>query len=188
MHPVPDDAFERFAIRRKRDPQRIARHTGGEHQLPDVLHEAWIVAWELRMPDGEPLNLASAACQDKLLSHLYQHLVRHTGQKLRRAIRLDRAPQGRRQDDDMHPLTYRLVSNEGRDPLSEMIEQEAASALDADLDAHGSLAAAYVNLLQYLDNRMCAVADHLLISRSYAYRRCAQARWLATHMEHIPSP
>jgi hypothetical protein len=140
------------------------------------------------MPDGEPLNLADAACQVKLLSHLYQHLVRYTEQNVRRAVRLDHAPPGRGQDDDAHPLTYLLVSDSGRDPLSEMIEEEAASALGAALDAHGSLAAAYVSLLQHFDNSMSAVADHLLISTSYAYRHCAQARWLATHMAHIPTP
>lgn len=62
MPPIPDDAFERFATQRKRDLQRIARHTGGEHQLADVVHEAWIMALGLRMPDGEPLNLAIFAC------------------------------------------------------------------------------------------------------------------------------
>lgn len=40
MRPVPDNAFERFVVQRKKDLQRIARHTGGEHQLTDVLHEA----------------------------------------------------------------------------------------------------------------------------------------------------
>lgn len=188
MHPVRDDVFERFAKQRKRDLQRIVRHTGGEHQLADVVHEAWIMAWSLRMPGGEPLNLAEAACQVRLLSHLYQHLVRYTEQNVRRAVRLDHAPPGRGPDDDAHPLTDLLASDEGRDPLSEIIEKEVASALDAALDAHGSLAAAYVNLLQHFDNRMSAVADHLLISTSYAYRRCAQAQWLATHMAHIPIP
>ncbi|MGJ7541510.1 hypothetical protein [Variovorax sp. LT1R16] len=188
MHQVPDDAFERFAAQRKKDLQRIARHTGGEHQLGDVVHEAWIMAYSLRLPDGSALNLAKTACQEKLLSHLYQHLVRYTEQNVRRAVRLDHAPKGSGQDDDAHPLTYLLASNEGRDALGEMLEQEATLALDAALDAHGSLAAAYVRLLQHFDNRMSAVADHLLISTSYAYRCCAQARWLAVHMAYIPVP
>lgn len=188
MPRVPDDAFEQFATRRRKDLQRIARHTSGEHQLADVVHEAWIMAWSLRTADGEPLDLANAACQEKLLSYLYQHLVRYSEQNVRRAIRLDHAPPGRGEDDDAHPLTHLLVSNEGRDPLSELPEHEAASARDAAFDAHGSLAAAYVHLLHHFDNKMSAVADHLLISRSYAYRRCAQARWLATYLAHIPVP
>lgn len=161
MHPIPDDEFERFAAQRKRDLQRIARHTGGEHQLADVVHEAWIMAWSLRMPDGEPLNLATTACQEKLLSHLYQHLVRYTEQNVRRAVRLDHAPPGRGQDDDAHPLTYLRVGNEGHDPLSEMIEQEAASALDTALNAHGSLAATYVRFnLRSISTTNCPSNQH----------------------------
>lgn len=156
--------------------------------MADVVHEAWIMAWSLQAADGAPVNLADTACQERLLSHLYQHLVRYTEQNVRRAVRLDHAPKGSGHDDDVHPLNYLLVSNEGRDALAELLEGEAASALDADLDAHGSLAAAYVRLLQHCDNRMSALADHLLISKSYAYRCCAQARWLATHMAHIPIP
>ncbi len=87
MHPVRDDVFERFAKQRKGDLQRIARHTGGEHQLADVVHEAWIMAWGLRMPGGEPLNLAEATREVRLLSHLYQRLVRYTEQTVRRAVR-----------------------------------------------------------------------------------------------------
>ncbi|MET2522657.1 hypothetical protein ABXT34_05000 [Ralstonia sp. SM1884_UCD616_TZ26] len=72
--------------------------------------------------------------------------------------------------------------------MGELIERETTSALDADLDAHGSLVAAYVHLLRHFDNRMSAVANHLLISRSYAYHCCAKARQLAAHLQHIPIP
>ena len=51
---------------------------------------------------------------------------------------------------------------------------------------HGSLASAYVHLLRHFDDRTDAVADHLRISLSYAYRRCAQARCQALHLQHVP--
>ncbi len=188
MPPVPEDAFEKFVTQRKEALQRIARHTRGEHDLDDVKNEAWVMAGGLKTADGAPLDLTNAACQERLLSYLYQHLVRYTEQNVRRAVRLDRAPPGHDQDDDVHPLARMLVSDEGRDPLSQLLDREAALAREVALDAHGSLAAAYVRLLHHFDNRMSAVADHLLISRSYAYRRCAQARWLATRLSHIPVP
>ncbi len=134
------------------------------------------------------MDLSQTDGQHKLLSHLYQHLVRYTERQVRHAVRLDHAPKGSSQDSDAHPLTYLLVSNDGHDPLSEMLEQEADSALESGLHAHGSLAAAYVYLLRRFDNKMPAVADHLRISRSYAYQCCAHARWLATHVTHIPIP
>lgn len=69
-----------------------------------------------------------------------------------------------------------------------MIERENDMEEDRRLDENPSLAAAYVQLLRRYDNRMRAVADHLLISVSYAYRRCGLARRLAIHQEHIPLP
>jgi len=144
------------------------------------------MASNLQAADGGPLDLLDTDCQRRLLGHLYQHLVRYTEQNVRRAVRLDHAPKGSDQDSDAHPLAYLLVSNDGRDPLGELLERETDSALESSLDAHGSLAVAYVYLLRRFGNNMSAVADHLRISRSYAYRRCANARWLANHVTHIP--
>ncbi|HKT95400.1 MAG TPA: hypothetical protein VJS30_02555 [Paraburkholderia sp.] len=144
------------------------------------------MAWSLRTPIGAELDLASQACEETLLSHLYQRLVRYTEQNVRHAVRLDHAPADG--TDEPHPLVHVLVSNQGRDALDELIERESAATLDADLTAHGSLAAAYLHLLDHFDSRMAAVADHLLISKSYAYRCCARARLLATHLQHISIP
>ena len=184
---MPDaDAFQRFTIERKKDLQRIARATRGERQFGDIVNEAWIMAYDLSARQGTALDLANADCQEQLLSHLYQHLVRYTEQKIRNAVRLDHAP--KEGEGDVHPMAHLLVSNDGRDPLRELLDQEADAALESSLAAQGSLAVAYVFLLQLLGNNMSAVANHLRISRSYAYRRCAQARWLAKHMAHIPVP
>lgn len=187
MHVPHEDEFEQFTVQRKRDLQRIARATRGEHQLADVIGEAWLMASMLHGDDGVVLDLANAVGQDKLISHLYQHLVRYTEQNVRRAVRLDHAPQGA-SNDDVHPLTYLLVSDEGRDPLHAMLEREAAVNLDTKLDEHGSLAAAYVHLLNRFGNHMASVAEHLLISTSYAYKRCKQAQQLTMRLLHIPVP
>lgn len=188
MHQVVDDVFERFTVQRRKDLARIARHTRGEHQFEDVVHEAWVMASTLLTTDGDPLDLANAAGQHTLISYLYQHLVRYTELNVRQAIRLDHKPGGDELDGDVHPLTYLLVSDDGRDPLGELIDQETESALENELVAHGSLAAAYVRLLRYFDNRMSAVADHLKVSRSHAYRRCTQAMRHAIEASHIPIP
>jgi hypothetical protein len=81
-----------------------------------------------------------------------------------------------------------LVSDGGRDPLTELIEREAESLRDSASDVHQSLAGAYVRLLRHFDNSMHAVADYLLISVSHAYRRCAQARLWAAHQKPVPTP
>ena len=46
MANLQNPSFEQFVAQRKKDLQRIARHTQGEHQLSDVINEAWLVACE----------------------------------------------------------------------------------------------------------------------------------------------
>lgn len=189
MSQVPDDgAFQLFIVQRKKDLQRIARRTRGECQFDDIVNEAWIMASSLQTSEGGLLDLADVGCQERLLSYLYQHLVRYTEQNIRHAVRLDHAPTDSNDGGDVHPLAYLLVSNDGRDSLHALLEREAEAELESGLGIHGSLAAAYVFLLRRFDNKMSSVADHLRISRSYAYRCCANARWLANHARHIPVP
>lgn len=189
MFQVPDGvAFQLFIDHRRADLQRIARHTRGECQFDDVVSEAWILASRLQTSSSECLDMLDEACQERLLSHLYQQLVRYTEQTVRHAVRLDHSPVGGDHSGDLHPVAYLLVSNEGRDPLRELLEQETDTEVECDLQGHGSLAAAYVYLLRQLDNQMSRVADHLRISRSYAYRCCANARELTARLRHIPVP
>lgn len=183
-----DPAFERFVTQRKKDLQRIARHTRGEYQLPDVINEAWLLACDLAAHRGATIAFLSRPFQELLLSHLYQQLVRYTEQNVRLAVRLDHAPAGSDSQDASHPLMHMLVSDGGRDPLAELIERETESLWSNEPDVHHSLAGAYVGLLRHFDNRMHAVADHLLISVSYAYRRCAQARLWAAYQNPVPMP
>ena len=58
-----------------------------------------------------------------------------------------------------------LVSNNGVDPLAELLAREAAQDAET-IDAGSSLAAAYADLLREFDNQLQAVADFLLISVS----------------------
>lgn len=183
-----DPSFEQFVAQRKKDLQRIARHTQGEHQLSDVINEAWLVACDLAARKDTEIAFLSPAFQDLLLSHLYQHLVRYTELNVRRAVRLDHAPASDASEGVSHPLMHILVSDGGRDPLAELIERETESNRDNEPHLHHSLAGAYVRLLRHFDNRMRAVADHLLISVSYARRRCALARLWAAYQSPVPMP
>ncbi len=186
MQVLDDAVFRLFTELRRTDLQRIARHTRGEYQFGDVVNEAWVMASSLQTRDGGWFDLSNGECQEQFLSHLYQHLVRYTEKNVRHAVRLDHSPIAGGHEGDMHPVAYALVSNEGRDPLCELLAQETRTEMERGLAAHGSLAAAYVSLLRQFDNQMSRVADHLRISRSYAYRCCAKARLWAAHIRHIP--
>lgn len=182
-----DDGFQQFIIQKRSGLRRIANATRGECGIEDVIHEAWLMAHDLGVKQGEPLNLLDSDSQHKLLSHLFQHLVRYTEQKIRNAVRLDHAPAGG-EEENAHPLSYLLASNGGRNVLDELAETEAGLTAERSLTSHGSLAAAYVYLLRHFDNKMAAVANHLRISRSHAYRCCAKAQQLSVCSTHIPIP
>lgn len=186
MATTDDDAFNQFVIRWKKKLRGIAYKTAGEQQYEDVVQEAWLMARTLRADDGSPLDLSNEKDQQRLLAYLYQHIVRYTEVTVRYAVRLEHLPSGYDDGDDVHPLARTLASDAGRNVLDALVEREADQSLEAALQVHGSLAAAYVRLLRHFDNRMDATADHLRISVSYAYRRCAQARCLAAHLQHIP--
>lgn len=178
-------AFEQFITKRKRDLQRIASHTRGEYQVSDIQNEAWIISLDLQESKGIPIDFLNSRYQDLLLSHLYQRFVRYADHHVRYAIRFDHAPQNDGWQDESHWLMRTLVGDDGRHPLSELLEREATSGRDAEPDCHHSLAAAYVYLLRHFDNRMHDVADYLLISLSHGYRLCAHARMLAAHQQPI---
>lgn len=180
------DAFTQFLALRRRDLQRISRHTRGESSLGDVQAEAWLMIDTLARK-GVVIDLEEPEHQSLLIAHLYQHLVRYAELQVRHAVRLDHAPGG--EDGQTHPLMNLLAAEGHYDPVVALMEAEAQAqaALDEDPAAHQSLAGAYLYLLRRFDNRMKEVADHLMISVSYCYRRCAHARCLAVHQQVLPS-
>lgn len=178
-----DSGFDYFVRERQSDLKRIARHTRGEYQFDDVKSEAWVMAHAIYSTKNIQINFSDRDYQERLLSYLYQALVRYTETQVRHAIRLDHGSTD--DDEDVHPLMRTLVSNYGSDPLSELLAREAAQDAET-IDAGSSLAAAYADLLRQFDNKLQAVADFLLISISEFRRHYAMAKWLVQHQLSIP--
>ena len=176
------DMFSRFITERRGDLKRIARHTRGEHSDDDVVNEAWLMAETLSERFGLAIDYLDVQFQELLLSHLYQQLVRYAERNVRHAIRLDH---GADAHEVSHPLAKRLSGDESREPLSVMLSSEEHSASTSHPNLHHSLASAYLTLLRHCDNRMRRVARHLLISLSYAYRCCANARQTTTRQHAL---
>lgn len=183
---MSEDAFTRFLRSHQQDWRRISRHTLGEHSPEDVQAEAWLMLATLR-DKGITIDLDVLDHQSLLISHLYQHLVRYTELNVRNAVRLDHAPDG--EEGEAHPLAHLLAADEHYDPVVALMhaEDHGHSALEGDPGAHQSMAAAYLYLLRFFNNQMVAVADHLMISLSYCYRRCKHARLLAEHQQALPA-
>lgn len=123
---VSDDycGFEYFVRERQSALKRIARDTRGEYQLDDVKSEAWVMAQEMYATKNIPIKFSDSEYQELLLKYVYQALVRYTETQVRHAIRLDHGSTN--DDEDVHPLMRTLVSNDGSDPLGELLAREAA--------------------------------------------------------------
>lgn len=178
--------FTEFLRSHRQDWRRISRHTRGEHSPEDVQAEAWLMLATLR-DKGVTLDLHTPGHQSLLISHVYQHLVRYTELNVRNAVRLDHAPNG--QDGEVHPLAHLLAADAHYDPVMALMhaQDQRQSERESDLNAHQSMAAAYLCLLRRFNNQVAAVASHLMISLSYCYRRCAHARLLAILQEVLPA-
>ena len=116
--------FDRFILERKDDLKRIARHTRGECTYGDVVNEAWLMAETLSARQRVSIDFLDPAFQQRLLSHLYQHLVRYTDLNVRHAIRFDHAPGNETEHGAVHPLLEMLASDGGSDPLSLLLTSE----------------------------------------------------------------
>jgi hypothetical protein len=172
-----DDGFASFVRQRQDDIKRIAKRTRGEYQPAEVQNVAWLLAQDMHSRKGIPIDFLNPDYQERLLSHVYQELVRYRETHVRHAIRLNHGSTD--DDENEHPLMHTLVSDDGRDPLAELLVPEAAT-LTQGVDISYSLAADYAHLLGQFDNNLQAVADFLLISISAVRRRCSHAIWLAS--------
>lgn len=177
------EAFDRFIREHRKELQRIARDTRGECAYGDVVNEAWLMAETLSAKRGVSIDWLDPAFQRLLLSHLYQHLVRYTDLNVRRAVRLDHAPDNDGAHGAAHPLLNMLASDGGSDPLSVLLASEEQPLLPSQADEQHSMASTYLILLRHFGNGMRRLANHLLISPSHAYRCCAKAR-LLTASQH----
>lgn len=176
------DAFTRFLAQRKGALSWIANATRQEHRYEDVCQQAWLEAHELAQEHSLPPDFANPVFQQAVFKRLCRKLI-DGDRRFRHATRLDHGFDG----DDMHPLARLLASDEGRDPLAELLDAETPQPEPLDeARLPLSLALAWVLLLRRHDQRMPAVAACLLISVSHAYRCCAKAKQQATHQQPIP--
>ena len=179
-----EDDFLCFLDTHREAMARISRATRGEASPEDVHAEAWLMVVDLRN-HGTAIDLHDAQHQQMILARLYQHLVRYTELNVRYAVRLDHGLE----EGEAHPLAHLLAADDMSDPETALMSAQEHTALSEtiDLNAQQSLAGAYLYLLDHLGNRMGALADHLRISLSYCYRRCAHARVWAMHQQALPA-
>jgi hypothetical protein len=164
---------------------RIAYRTHGEYEPGEVEPEALLLALKLRDAKGIEPDFASSGFIDLLMRHLYQHLIPYADTTVRFATRLDHSTSD--DADAPHPLANILVSDNGGDPLSLLLDKEESFGTDVHADNHPSLAA-YARLLSHFNNHVVSVSSHLLLSLSHTYKRIAHAHTLAVHQRPLTLP
>jgi hypothetical protein len=179
------DGFRRFLRQQAEALKSISFATKGEHRYEDVCQEAWLMAEEIRSGSGGDADFLDPALQEQVLLHLRRKLI-YGDRRFRYATRLDHAAHGDFEPGAMHPLMGRLVSDEGRDPLSYLLSGESVREPPDEATLPLSLALAWALLLRAHDNRMRTVAGRLLISVAHAYHCCAKARRLIAHQHALP--
>lgn len=177
--------FESFLQRHEADFARISRASRREWAVEDVRNEAFVLACDIGTRRGHPLDLADPGEATLLLRHLYNHCVRYGERVVRHARRLDHAAPG---DDDggHHWLLDQLAADGGADALSLLEAAEDAKQGHQAPDPYQSPAAGFAWLLRRFDQRMADVAGFLLISLSWCYRCCRDARTRAGAQWSLP--
>lgn len=164
------DGLDASVVRHRDALGRTARWTKGEHHYDDVVQEAWVTAKRFEDAQGSAVDSLDRTFLKTLLSHLFQKLVRYTETRVRQAIRLDQVSNAANEFGEAHDLMNRLVGEDGRDPLWYLQAAEEVSGTTIRCGQAHALAGAYVVLLNQLNNYMHALARHLLMSVSHAYR------------------
>jgi hypothetical protein len=180
------DGYSRFLQQQADALKDISKFTKGEHRYEDVCQEAWLFAREFADRSGSPPDFLDPDFQAQVLLHLRRKLI-NGDRRFRYATRLDHAVHGEADPGAAHPLMDRLVSDEGRDPLSHLLssaERICEPPDEASLPL--SLALAWALLLRAHDNRMRTVAGRLLISVAHAYHCCAKARRAIARQHVLP--
>lgn len=179
-------AFEQFVQQRRRSLSRIVRETHGEYQFNDVVNEAWLMACYLASRKHLTIDFLDKRFQGILIAFLGKRLIAFQEKKIRNGVRPDHAPPG--SDEDSGDTWDRFEADDSQTPETLLLRAEAEHITENRLATHPCLTAAYLRLLEHFDNRMQAVADHLLISKSHAYRCRAKARRRESTQNHFDWP
>ncbi len=176
-------AIEAFIAAHLAKWRRMAGASKGDHDADDVASAARMQCYEWTHAAASALDSSDPELVDRFMAHLYNRLVHFADKKQRHAVRLDHAPPG--SDFDQHPLAGRLTAASG-DPVSLLIAAEELQDDHKLVERAHSLAAAYARLARHFRNDVRALADYLLISPSWTYRRLQHARTLTERQAAIP--
>ncbi|RQT21788.1 hypothetical protein [Burkholderia contaminans] len=167
--------FQRVTSLIRKQLERIAWSSEGDHSVDDLTSETWLIVDELHAdpdatPDPDDENL-----RDMIVARLQRQFGKFVNRKERFALRIDRDDID--DDGDLLPSAVgaRLSAPEKYEPLVALEMREDASAAARAISGRFSEAIAYLRTFERFDGDAVRMATYLAIGPQTLNRRVARA-------------
>lgn len=155
--------------------ERIAWSSEGDHSVEDLTSETWMIVDELHAdPDAAP-DPDDEGLRDMIVARLQRQFGKFVNRKERFAVRIDRDDID--DDGDLLPNSVgaRLAAPEAYEPLIALEMREEAAAAARVIASRFSEAIAYLRTFERFDGDTVRVAAYLAIGTRTLNRRVAHA-------------
>lgn len=164
-------SFERFLVARRSDLRRIAARTQGELSVDDLTSEAWLIAIEIGMKRGWPIDFDNEDDQDMLFAWMHNRFVKYAEKAVRFAVKLDRDWDDESGESMGAALARLLTAPLDSDPqMRQQLHDEQQELVEIVRHSY-SEAAAYILLLIRVDWHLDDLASLLWIGVDALRRR-----------------
>ncbi|KVS70361.1 hypothetical protein [Burkholderia cepacia] len=167
--------FQRITILIRKQLERIAWSSEGDHSVDDLTSETWLIVDELHAdPDAAP-DPGDESLRNMIVARLQRQFGKFVNRKERFALRIDRDDID--DDGDFLPSAVgaRLSSPEKYEPLVALEMREEAAAAARVIGGRFSEAIAYLRTFERFDGDAVRVATYLAIGPRTLNRRVARA-------------
>jgi hypothetical protein len=167
--------FQRVIGLIRKQLERIAGSSQGDHSVEDLTNEAWLIVDELHVePDANP-DPEDEGVRELIVTRLQREFGKFVNRQERFATRIDRDDID--DDGDFMPnaIAARLSAPEKYEPLASIEMREEAAAAARIIGERFSEAVAYLRTFERFDGDKIGVARHLAIGPRALDRRVARA-------------
>jgi hypothetical protein len=165
------EVFQSFLNEMMSNFRRIAKATHHEKSVDDLAQDAWIVGEEISEKRKRNIDFSNPADRELVMRYVNHRNVKRGDWNMRKAIRIDKEPDGGNAVDWSERLTARASS----DPLISILLRESALNAETILSDSYSQAVAYVRVFANFKNCRQDVCAYLIVCDGTLARRVAHA-------------
>ncbi|WP_175691623.1 hypothetical protein [Burkholderia anthina] len=167
--------FQRVTSLIRKQLERIAWSSEGDHSVDDLTSETWLIVDELHADSDATPDPDDESLRDMIVARLQRQFGKFVNRKERFALRIDRDDID--DDGDFLPSAVgaRLSAPEKYEPLVALEMREDAAAAARAIGGRFSEAIAYLRTFERFDGDAVRVATYLAIGARTLNRRVARA-------------